>query len=168
MKNRKHIPQRTTLICAAVSSIPGVIRVLAFVRAVGSPFRADSAPSGFDVGAWDRSWGLSSVCEVVSLVLGLLWVPKATRTLASSKKTALRRSLYAWAAIDRQSPAPCSSVSHFRRSSSFPPCIPSSCPSGRPFLRAVSSFSWPSFFPAVYPSSQPSAHFLLPSSYPSS
>jgi hypothetical protein len=47
---------------------------------------------------------------------------------ASSTKMAPWNSALAWATIERQSPAPCPSVSHFFHSSSFPCCIPSSYP----------------------------------------
>jgi hypothetical protein len=102
----------------------------------------------------------SAVCmvwEAVSVVLGgvgVVWmstpvvVTSSVWASSSSTKTAPRKSALAWATIERQSPAPCPSVSHFFRSSSFPCCVPSSCPSSSPFLRAVSSFSRPSFFPA--------------------
>jgi hypothetical protein len=108
-----------------------------------------------------RAGGSSSVWVAVSMVVGdvgVVWmstlvvVTLSVWVSASSIKTAPRNSALAWAAIERQSPAPCPSVSHFRRSSSFPCCIPSSWPSSSPFPRAVSSFSRPSFFPASYPS----------------
>ena len=96
------------------------------------------------------------------VVMSSVWVS------ASSSRTAPQRSSRAWAAIDRQSPAPCPSVSHFRRSSSFPSCVPSSYPSPRPLFCASSTFPSAIFHPALYPSSCPSPHFLLPSSYPAS
>ena len=79
----------------------------------------------------------SAICvvwEAVSSVLGAAWVLASFQVVvlgsvwvsASSSRTAPRRSARAWAAIVRQSPAPCPSVSHFRRSSSFPFSTPRS------------------------------------------
>jgi hypothetical protein len=74
---------------------------------------------------------VSRVCIAVSVVLGAVWVLKSTVVATSvwelasmvivasvwvstsSRRTALWMSSRAWAAIDRQSPAPCPSVSHF-------------------------------------------------------
>ena len=82
----------------------------------------------------------SAVCmvwEAVSVVVGgvgIVWmsmlvvVTPSVWVSASSIKTAPQKSALAWATIERQSPAPCPSVSHFFHSLSFPCCVPSSCP----------------------------------------
>ena len=76
----------------------------------------------------------SSVCRMAHRCLGaaLVWMltlvvgAASVWVSASSRMMAPRKSAHAWAAIDRQSPAPCPSVSHFCHSCSFPFCIPSS------------------------------------------
>jgi hypothetical protein len=135
-----------------------------------------------------RAGGSSSVWVVVSMVVGdvgVVWmstlvvVTPSVWVSASSIKTAPRNSALAWAAIERQSPAPCPSVSHFRRSSSFPCCIPSLWPSSSPFLCASSCLgslirrhaSYPYLYPSLCPSSFPSScpvflPVLCPSSNP--
>ena len=92
---------------------------------------SDVAALGGVLGCVSRVW------VAVSMVLGVVWVLKSAvvemvnvvwiLTLvvvmlsvwvsASSIKMAPWNSALAWAAIERQSPAPCPSVSHFRRSS---------------------------------------------------
>ena len=156
-------------VCVAVSVVWGVAWVLKSLQIVvlslgGSVWRAAH-----------RHSGSSLVCVAVSSVLGAVWVLASLQVVvsgsvwvsASSSKTAPWKSSRAWAAIDRQSPAPCPSVSHFRHSLSVPFCIPSSWPSSSPFLCACSPFSCSSFPFASYPSLYPSPHFLLPSLYPS-
>jgi len=80
------------------------------------------------------------------VVMALVWV------LVSSSKMAPWDSPLAWATTERQSPAPCPSVSHFHCSLSFPCCIPSSYPPSCPSFHTLSSFSWFSFPFASYPS----------------
>jgi hypothetical protein len=120
-------------------------------------------------------WGVAWVLKSTGAAAGVVWVSTlvvvtpSVWVSASSIKTAPRNSALAWAAIERQSPAPCPSVSHFRRSSSFPCCIPSSYPSSSLFLCAssclCSSIRRHASYPYSYPSVCPS---LCPSSFPSS
>ena len=111
-----------------------------------------------------RRGGSSLVCEATSLVAGAAWVLLSLQvavsvcTSASSKRMAPRKSSRAWAAIERQSPRPCPSASHFCRSLCSPSCIPCSTPFPQFFLHASSISSTPFFFPILYPSSVPSLH----------
>jgi hypothetical protein len=125
-----------------------VVWVLESTRSVVSAFfvEVEVSSSGGSVcrAAHRRSWA-GLVCTAVSTAVGAAWVLTLTVVVtagvvwtstllvvtssvwvsASSSKTAPRNSSRAWAAIVRQSPAPCPSVSHFFRSSSFPSCVPS-------------------------------------------
>ena len=86
-----------------------------------------------------RRSGVLLVCEAVSSVLGAAWILTLTRTgvgvvwvsmlvvgmssvwaLLSSTKMAPWKSALAWATIERQSPVPCPSMSHFFVPRPFP------------------------------------------------
>jgi hypothetical protein len=122
----------------AVSLVLGVVWMLRLTWGVVSAFfvRVGLSSSGGSVWrAAHRRSGVPLVWEVVSVVVGAAWVLVLTVVVtagvvwvltlvvvtvsvwvsASSRRTAPRKSAHAWAAIDRQSPAPCPSVSHFRR-----------------------------------------------------
>jgi hypothetical protein len=145
----------------AVSLVLGVVWMLRSTWGVVSAFfvRVGLSSSGSSVWrAAHRRSGVPLVWEVVSAVVGVAWVLALTVVVtagvvwvstlvvvtasvwvsASSRIMAPRKSAHAWAAIDRQSPAPCPSVSHFLRSSSFP-------------------FSSPFFSPISYPSLIPAS-----------
>jgi hypothetical protein len=138
-----------TKVWVAVSVVLGVVWTLRSTWGVVSAFFVKVGLSSSGGSVWraaHRRSGVPLVWKVVSAVVGAAWVLALTVVViagvvwvstlvvvtasvwvsASSRMTAPRKSAHAWATIDRQSPVPCPSVSHFRCSWSFPSCIPSS------------------------------------------
>jgi len=134
----------STKVCMAVLAVSGVAWELKSTWGI-SAFFAEVSCSLSGVGV---TWVVASTMVGAA---GVTWMSTSTVVvasvwaLASSSKTALQDSALAWAAIERQSPVPCPSMSHFCHSLSFPCCIPSSYPSSCPSLHALSSFSLSSF-----------------------
>jgi hypothetical protein len=85
-----------------------VIAGLGSLSSGSSVFRAAHRHSGAAL-----VWTLTLVVGAASV-----WV------LAFSRMTVPWKSAHTWAAINRQSPAPCPSISHFHHLCSFPSCIP--------------------------------------------
>jgi hypothetical protein len=132
--------QVAVAVWASDMALVSILEVLAtgMCATVGSDVVTSAGGLGRATGAVIAGLGSlssgGSVCRAAHRRLGaaLVWTltlvvgAASVWVSASSRMTAPQKSARAWAAIDRQSPAPCPSVSHFRRSCSFPSCIPSS------------------------------------------
>ena len=123
-----------------------VLQLLMWVADVdGRGMVASTGDWGVVLGATGAGLGLFFIWVAISLVLGVVcilklavvaavWASMLTVVAAlvwasaSSSKVAPQDSALAWATTERQSPAPCPSMSHFHHSLSFP-CVTVHCSS---------------------------------------
>jgi hypothetical protein len=120
----------------SVDAVDGVVGIAdgGCVGVVGSDVAASRGVLGCSTKVWvavSMVWGVAWMLKSTGAAAGVIWVStlvvvtSSVWVSASSSRTTPQRGSHAWAAINRQSPALCPSVSHFCHSSSFLCCTPS-------------------------------------------